>query len=181
MNGDIIKIYDNDELLTFTYEDLREYHGGEFPGGVALVYKMMVWIFSEIANEIPHRKTCSFYSGIGINGKGIIDGANLVMQVKENGRLNLDLDYCANKDAPLGPGGGKYYFELGFNGKLYKLAVKQNVIPDDFFSFSRYLHQKKNENLPITEQDLAQAQTLRNSLAKTILKTKPEELFRLCL
>lgn len=92
MTATPIRIYEKDKLLSFTYDDLADYHNGEFPGGVALVYKLMAWVFNEVVSEIPHRETCSFYSGIGINGMGIIDGADLVMQVRKTGKLNLDLD-----------------------------------------------------------------------------------------
>lgn len=172
-----IRIYEKDKLLSFTYDDLAGYHNGEFPAGVALVYKLMTWVFNEVVSEIPRRETCSFYSGIGINGKGIIDGADLVMQVRKTGKLNLDLDYCSTIDAPAGPGGGKYYFEIGFNGKLIKVKVKENIIPQDFFSFSKYLHDQNSQGKNISEEEMQRAMQLRTSLAERILKSNSEDIF----
>lgn len=172
-----IRIYEKDKLLSFTYDDLIDYHNGEFPGGVALVYKLMVWVFNEVVSEIPHRESCSFYSGIGMNGKGIIDGADLVMQIRRTGQLNTDLDHCSEVSAPPGPGGGKYYFEIGFNGKLIKVKVKKNVIPEEFFSFSKYLHEQNNQGKSISKEEMQRAMQLRTALAELILKSRGEDIF----
>ena len=93
-----IRIYDKEKLLSFSYNDLLSAHGGEMPGGVALVYKLMQWIFNDVVKEIPLRGTCSFYSGLGKNGKGIIDGADHVMQIKNDGKLFLDLSSHITED-----------------------------------------------------------------------------------
>lgn len=177
MDRQTIRIYDSEKLLSFTYEDLLNFHGKEMPGGVALVFKLMCWIFADVAKEIPVRGSCSFYSGLGKNGKGIIDGADCVMQVSKNQKLFLNPDYSLSKNAPDAPGGGKYYFELGFNGKIFSVSVKQEVIPKEFFNFSKHIHQKRQNAEPITQEEKEKLQFLRHSLAETILNTKAENLF----
>ncbi len=177
MSTQNIQIYDKEKLLSFSYNDLLSAHGGEMPGGVALVFKLMQWIFNDVAKEIPLRGTCSFYCGLGENGQGIIDGADHVMQIRKQGKLFLDLSYCENKDAPLAPGGGKYYFEIAFNNKKYAVRVKDNIIPKDFFDFSKYIHQKQNNSESLTADDTTHLQILRKSLAETILSNDAADLF----
>ncbi len=176
MNNEIIQIYDGEKLLSFTYEDMLKKHGGEMPGGVALIYKMMLWIFNDVAKEIPRRGNVHFYSGLGENGKGIIDGACFVLGL-EKSELNFDKDFCQNKIAPEAPGGGKYYFEIGFNSKNFEIAVKDNVVPKEFFDFSKFIHQKKSAGENITDSEKEKLSALREKLAEAILSTPAENLF----
>ncbi len=177
MDGQTIQIFDSEKKLSFTYEDLLQFHGNEMPGGVALVFKLMHWIFQDVAGEIPERTSCSFYSGLGKNGRGIIDGAECVMQVSKSNKLYQDPEYCLPVKAPDAPGGGKYYFELGFNGKLFGIGVREGVIPEEFYSFSKYIHSKKNNGQAVTAEEKEKLQLLRESLARTIMNSRAEDLF----
>ena len=177
MGAQKIRVYDAGKIIEFGYGDLLSAHGGEMPGGVALVFKMMAHVFGEVAKEIPVRGTCSFYTGLGGNGKGIIDGADFVMQVRKDGRLFMDISRCADKDAPLAPGGGKYYFELGFNGKLFAVRVREDVIPKEFFDFSKFIHQKKSQSKTITEEEENRLKELRRKLSETIMRADSNAIF----
>ncbi len=177
MGSQTIQIYDSGRILEFGYNDLLTAHGGEMPGGVALVFKMMSHVFADIAKEIPVRGSCFFYSGLGDKGKGIIDGADFVMQVRKNNRLFLDLFHCEDKDAPPAPGGGKYYFELGFNQKCFAVSVQKNIITPEFFDFSKYIHLKRMQSEIISADEIKHLQELRLQLSQAIMKTKASRLF----
>lgn len=174
-----LQIRDGERILTFSYEELLAAHGGEMPGGVALVFRLMQWLFHDAADDIPERRTCSFYSGLGENGKGIIDGAEYVMRVVRGRTLFLDAARCAGKNAPPAPGGGKYYFELGFNQKLYAISVRENVIPREFWDFSRYAHQKRGAGELLLPQERERLRMLREQLATAILAASAGALFSL--
>ncbi len=177
MGAEIIRIKENGKILEFSYEDLLKSHGNEMPGGVALVFRLLEYVFSLEPQDIPERGTCSFYSGLGENGKGIIDGADFVLQVHKEGKLFLDLSYCRDKKAPPAPGGGKYYFEVGFNGKLFAVSVKEGVIPQEFFDFSKYVHEKNNRSEELTCEERERLKELRSNLASLIMNSSGAELF----
>lgn len=67
----------------------------------ALAFKIMLMTFPKLCDEIPVRGNFSFYSGIGCNGRGIIDAAEMVMRVKTNNQIKLDLSYCEEKPEDL--------------------------------------------------------------------------------
>lgn len=169
----------NDTLVSYTYEELLNHHGGEMPGGVALAFRMLQWVFDEILQTIPEKGSCTFYSGLGENGKGIMDTVTEVLGVIPYESLHLDKSYSMDKTGPFAPGGGRYYFECGCHGELVKLAVKEGAIPEAFFDYSKEMHRKRTAGEKITKEEIEYLQQLRIDLSKAILSAKSSDLFLL--
>ena len=172
-----VSIKENDKILSFTYEELLAHHGGAMPGGVALAFRMLQWVFDDILKVIPEKGRCEFYSGLGENGKGIIDTVTKVLGVVENKSLRLDKTYSMDKTGPFAPGGGRYYFECGCSDKLVKLAVKDGAIPEEFFRCSQEMHRKRTAGEVITQAETDHLQQLRIDLSKAILAADSSDLF----
>ena len=170
-------VKDNDDIVEITYDDILKYHGRQMIGGAALAFKIMLMTFPKLCDEIPQRGHFNFYSGIGKNGRGIIDAAEMVMRVKTNDQIRLDLEYSEDKLGQVAPGGGRYYFEIGYKDKMIKLYLKEGIIPEEFIAYSKLSHKCKAENVPMTEKDQAKLLLLRQELADSIMASKPEELF----
>ena len=170
-------VRDNDDIIEITYDDILKYHGRQMIGGAALAFKIMLMTFPKLSDEIPQRGHFNFYSGIGKNGRGIIDAAEMVMRVKTNDQIRLDLEYSEDKLGQVAPGGGRYYFEIGYKDKMIKLYLKEGIIPEEFIAYSKLSHKCKAENVPMTEKDQAKLLLLRQELADSIMASKPEELF----
>ena len=173
----MVTIRENGTLLSFAYEELLAHHGGAMPGGVALAFRMLQWVFTDVLKTIPERGQCSFYSGLGENGRGIIDTVTKVLGVVENDSLRLDKAYSLDKTGPMAPGGGRYYFECGTKDKLVKLAVKDGAIPEEFFRCSAEMHRKRQSGEPITQAETDHLQQLRIELSKAILAADSSDLF----
>lgn len=172
-----VSIKENKKILSFTYEELLACHGGAMPGGVALAFRMLQWVFEEVLQTIPERGLCQFYSGLGENGRGIIDTVKKVLGVVENESLRLDKTYSLNKTGPMAPGGGRYYFECSYDDRLVKLAVKDGAIPEEFFRCSAEMHRKRNAGETITQAETDYLQQLRIDLSKAILAADSSDLF----
>lgn len=172
-----IRVKDHNDIIEIAYEDLLKYHGNQMIGGVALAFKMMLMTFPKICDDIPQRGNFSFYSGIGDNGRGIIDAAEMVMRVKTYDKLRLDTKYAEDKLGQLAPGGGRYYFEIGYNEKLIKLYLKEGIISSEFIAYSKLAHKCKAEDVPMKKEDQERLLALRQELSKSIMKAKPEDLF----
>ena len=172
-----IKVKDNNDIIEITYEDLLKYLGNQMIGGAALAFKIMLMTFPKLSDEIPERGHFSFYSGIGCNGRGIIDATEMVMRVKTYDQLRLDLEYSDDKLGQIAPGGGRYYFEIGYKENLIKLYLKEGIIPSEFISYSKLAHKCKAENVAMKKEDQERLLFLRKELAKSIMESKPEDLF----
>lgn len=176
MNKEKIIVKDNDDIIEITYEDILKYHGNQMIGGAALAFKIMLMAFPKLSGDIPKRGGFSFYSGIGSNGRGIIDAAEMVMRVKTYGKLELDLDYSNDKMGQVAPGGGRYYFEIGYNDKLIKLYLKEGIISQEFMDYSKLAHKCREKNIPMKKEDEEKLLLLRKELAKSIMESKPEDM-----
>ncbi len=172
-----VVVKDCDDIIEITYEDILKYHGRQMLGGAALAFKIMLMTFPKLTDEIPVRGNFRFYSGIGSNGRGIIDAAEFVMRVKTNNQIELDLDYCEDKPGQVAPNGGRYYFEIGYKENNIKLYLKEGIIPEEFMEYSKLAKQCKDKNLPMKEEDLQTLLSLRQALANSIMESKPEDLF----
>ena len=170
-------VKDFDDIVEITYDDILKYHGRQMIGGAALAFKIMLMTFPKLCDEVPQRGHFNFYSGIGKNGRGIIDAAEMVMRVKTNDQIRLDLEYSEDKLGQVAPGGGRYYFEIGYKDKMIKLYLKEGIIPEEFIAYSKLSHKCKAENVPMTEKDQAKLLSLRQELADSIMASKPEDLF----
>ena len=170
-------VKDFDDIVEITYDDILKYHGRQMIGGAALAFKIMLMTFPKLCDEVPQRGHFNFYSGIGKNGRGIIDAAEMVMRVKTNDQIRLDLEYSEDKLGQVAPGGGRYYFEIGYKDKMIKLYLKEGIIPEEFIAYSKLSHKCKAENVPMTEKDQAKLLLLRQELADSIMASKPEDLF----
>ena len=170
-------VRDNDDIIEITYDDILKYHGRQMIGGAALAFKIMLMTFPKLTDEIPQRGHFNFYSGIGKNGRGIIDAAEMVMRVKTNDQIRLDLEYSDDKLGQVAPGGGRYFFEIGYKDKLIQLYLKEGIIPEEFIAYSKLSHKCKAENVPMTEENQARLLELRQELANSIMASKPEDLF----
>ena len=165
------------EIIDIYYDDIIKYHGNEMRGGVALAFKIMMMAFPEFLPDIPKRGECSFYSGIGKNGKGVIDAVEMVMRVKTHGKLNLDTKYCLDKKGQEAPNGGRYYFEVGYKERVVKLYLKEGIVPEDFIYYSRLSNKCIKDNVDMSNQDREKLILVRKNLENTIINSKPEDLF----
>lgn len=172
-----ITVKDFDDIIEITYEDILKYHGRQMIGGAALAFKIMLMTFPKLCDEIPVRGNFHFYTGIGSNGRGIIDAAEMVMRVKTNDQLKVDLSYCEDKPGQVAPNGGRYYFEIGYKEKNIQLYLKEGIIPAEFMEYSKLAKKCKDANIPMKEEDQAKLLSLRQALANSIMESKPEDLF----
>ena len=172
-----VVVRDFDDIVEITYDDILKYHGRQMIGGAALAFKIMLMTFPKLTDEIPQRGHFNFYSGIGKNGRGIIDAAEMVMRVKTNDQIRLDLEYSEDKLGQVAPGGGRYYFEIGYKDKMIKLYLREGIIPEEFIAYSKLSHKCKAENVAMKPEDQAKLLSLRQELADSIMASKPEDLF----
>ena len=172
-----VRVKDHDDIIEITYEDLLKYHGKEMLGGAALAFKIMLMTFPKLCDGVPERGYFNFYSGIGQNGKGSIDATEMVMRVRTHNQIRLDLEYSEDKLGQVAPGGGRYYFEIGYKEKLIKLYLKEGIIPQEFIVYSKLAHKCKADGVSMTVREQERLFYLRQELAKSIMASKPEDLF----
>lgn len=167
-----IAVRDGQTVLEIGYEEMALYHGRLHIGGVALAFKVLKMAFGILLpGEIPERQKIGFLSGLGENGRGVIDGVEMVTRARSRNRMVLDLEAVRDKPAPEAPNGGRYYFEVEYDGRTVGLSLKEGLISPEFTTLSRKA--KAGTLGPEEDQRLC---TLREHLADFILSKEPAEL-----
>jgi len=172
-----IRIKDGNAILNIGYEDLIKYHGYNMIGGVALAYKIMLWGIPKLTDQVPERGKFYFYSGIGPGGQGVIDSVEMALRVKTYNSLGLDKAWSMDKPGAYCPGGGHYYFEIGYDGKKLCLGVKDGIIPSEFITMSELAGKKRQMGEVLTDEEITYLHRLRHELSEAVIATDSDELF----
>ena len=163
---------EDQRLLSFSYSEIMNFHGGAMPAGVALAFRLFEHLFSVYEARFhtpPRRGEASFYSGLGENGQGILDTADILFRVRKYQTLLKEPVIPASSPAPEAPGGGSYYFS-GTLGKMsWAASLQEGMISPAFFNASREMHRKKRENLPVTPQEIRNLQRLRTETEQALM------------
>jgi len=169
-----IKVKDHGSVLEISYEDMIKYHGRFNIGGVALAYKALELGLKKTvpAGEIPDRNKISFVSALGESATGVIDAVEMATRAVTRGAMSADIDFGRDAEAPANPDGGKFYFEVSYDGKKIGLAVKEGLIPEEFtgllmIAMSRHL----------TSGEAARLQEVKEEIAGMVMSKDAEELF----
>lgn len=169
-----IQVRDRQDVLTFSFDDLLKYHGRFNIGGVALAFRIIEEAAKKMSHHsIPDRYGFSFRSGIGPNGTGVIDAVEMVTRAKTYEKLTIDNEWLANKPGvPTPNGAGKYYFEIGYEGRWLGFELKPGLIPEEFMVLTRKLDAKK-----ISASEQNRLRDIKEDLAGFVMKANISELF----
>jgi len=157
-----IRVKDRDTVLEISYEDMIKYHGRFNIGGVALAFKALELGFQKTVppGEIPERNKISFVSALGESATGVVDAVEMATRAVSRGAMSTDMDFGRDVDAPANPDGGKFYFEVSYDGKKIGLSVKPGLIPEEFtglltIAMSRHLNLEEMQRLQEVKEDIA--------------------------
>jgi hypothetical protein len=168
-----IQIKDQENLLTIPCENLVNYHGREFIGGVALAFQLLRFAFDRLSpHQAPQRREIELK--IAVNGPGIIDGIEMVTRACSRGKLVVEAALANGIDAPDAADGlgGRYYFELTVAGQQLCCSLKPAVLPEEFIALARKTHDGS-----ISTLEQRRLQTLKEEIAEQLLSLNPEMLF----
>ncbi len=168
-----LSIMDRDTLLNISYEDMIKYHGRLHIGGVAIAFKVLQLGFSILSpGVIPSRGKFDFASGLGESATGILDGVEMVTRARSLGKMRADTSLEHRIPAPEAPNGGNFYFELGYDGKILALSLKDGLVPEVFIELSRRAMARQ-----LDSQGHTRLQEVKEELAAALMSGSAENLF----
>lgn len=171
-----IRVKDRDAVLEISYEDMIKYHGRLNIGGVALAYKALELGLDRLlpGGEIPLRSKISFTSALGDSATGVVDGVEMASRALSRGSLSIDMNCGRGIDAPQNPDGGRFYFEVGYDGRKVGLALKEGLIPQEFTDLLRIAMDRG-----LKEDEQQRLQEVKEQIASKVMAVKTEDLFNL--
>lgn len=120
-----IEVLEEGKLLSFRFDEMLNYHGPGFPGGVAHGFKVMQRAFPLLDDgNLLERREISFVTAFP--GPGARDAFELVTRCLTDGRYVVDkeLPEAANElESP----GGRYYFRLSYRGRSVAVTLRPRL------------------------------------------------------
>lgn len=150
-----------------TYQAMKDYHGKDFHGGVALAYKALELALQRLApdGKPPHRDDLRVV--IGFNPPGVVDALEYATRAFTRNRAIID------PKVQLGPESifGSYYFEIQHKGASVRMTLKDGLLPGDFTDLARKALAKT-----ATDAERNKWTEYKLALGDTIIQMEPDQV-----
>ena len=129
-----IAVLDAGQVLSCSYEEIMNYHGGGSPGGVAHAFKVMerAWPLLSPGPSPPERREIAVTTAFG--GPGGRDGFEFVTRAVTGGRYVLD---SALARPERGRTLERFVFRLGYRERAVTLLLCEGYVVDEFIELAR--------------------------------------------
>lgn len=162
-----IKVLEKGKEFSFSFEDMLNYHGVGYPGGVAHAFQVMRRAFPLLDDgKLLERREIELVTAFP--GPGGRDAFELVTRCVSDGRIHVDKDMPEAKEVLESPH-GRYYFRFSYRGKTVVVTIRPGFVRQDFIDMAR-----KENRTEAEEEILAR---MKRDMADRLLKAGPEEVY----
>ncbi|HWF35768.1 MAG TPA: hypothetical protein VG295_10345 [Solirubrobacteraceae bacterium] len=133
MTGSAIVVRDQEQAITFSFEDMMRYHGPGSPGGVAHAFKVLERALPLLEPDgVPERREIVVHTAFG--GPGARDAFELVTRAVTEERYVVDLGL---ERPERGRARARFVFRLGYRDREVTLSVREGYVSDEFIDLAR--------------------------------------------
>ena len=164
-----IKIYDRNDLIEITFDDIKKYHGYGAYMAIGVGFRVVEAAFKELyGDEIPNRKDISILSGH--SGPGFRDVFEFVTRAKTRDAYTIDTNYPKAQYNPHWPTAYAYVFTKA-NGESVEVTLKEDFLPPIFYDYL-----KKGRDNSFTPEEYAHCEVLKQKLGNRAYEMPIEDL-----
>lgn len=150
---DTLDVLDRGRPLSFAVDDLMNYHGPSFPGGVAHAFKVLQRALPLLSPDgRPERREVTVRTAF--TGPGARDGFELVTHAVTEDRYTVD---PALERPERGRTLERYVFGLGYRDRAVTLILREGLVREEFIDLSRKQGRTVDEEgrLTVLKQEMA--------------------------
>jgi hypothetical protein len=161
-----LAVIESGRRLSFSFDEVMKYHGGESPGGVAHAFKVMdrAWPLLDPGGAAPERREVSIDTAFG--GPGARDAFECVTRAVSDRRYTVQQ---ALGRPERGRTLERFVFRLRYRERTVTLLVREGFVTDEFIDLAR-----KSEREPDEERRLA---TLKREMAEHVMDHPAAEVY----
>lgn len=164
---DTIDVLEQGTRLSYRFEDMLNYHGPGYPGGVAHAFQVMRRAFPLLdGGRLLERREITLVTAFpGLGGR---DAFELVTRCVTDGRYLADkhLPEAANElESPH----GRYYFRFSYRGTGVVVTIRPGHVRNAFVQLAR-----KENRTPEEERILV---GMKKEMADRLLKSRAEDIY----
>lgn len=147
-------------------EDLAKIHGHLCDGLVISFVELNSVLRKLFPNGVVDRTDLRVVSK---NGPCWVDASSMLTGARINfGTLSIDKSV-----------GNGFIVQKISTGEAYQVKLKEGVFPDDLAALEKKIKSDAKEGKKVSDEDIAQLETLANKLSKKILNSIPDEIIEL--
>lgn len=163
-----LKFLDDGGPVNVSYQAMKDYHGKDFHGGVALAFKALQLAFEELCSpdEAPHRDKIRII--LGFNPPGVVDAIEYATRALTRQRMIVDPGINKGPKSVF----GSYYIEVRYGESGIALTLKDNLLPDDFTGLAQKALAKM-----ATEEERRRWTDYKLVLGERIILMDPRDVF----
>lgn len=165
MSNDRIAWLENGQEFNVGFNELLNYHGQGYPGGVAHGLKVMqrAWPLLD-DGRLPERREVRCVTAFG--GPGGRDAIEFVTRGLTEGRYIVDKSLGEGvEESP----GGRYYFRFEYRGTAVEVTIRPGHVRPEFIVLAR-----KQDRTPAEEVTLA---AMKREMGDRLLALAAEEIY----
>ena len=133
MTPDRIVVLDDRREVSFSFEEMLNYHGGGSPGGVAHAFKVLELSLPLLdAGRRLERRTIVIETAFG--GPGARDAFELVTRAVSEERFNVDSSLVRPEN---GQARERFVFRLSYGESAVTLALRHGFVTEEFIDLTR--------------------------------------------
>lgn len=164
-----IKIYDRNDLIEISFEDIYKYHGTLAYMAIGVGFRVIQAAFEALYGEdVPNRKDISILSGHG--GPGFRDVFEFVTRAQSRDTYIVDTAYPKAQYDPYRPTSYAYIFTRE-TGEAVEVVLKENFLPPIFYELL-----KKGREDSFTPEEYLYNEQLKQNLGNRALQLPITEL-----
>lgn len=141
-----IVVYDSGRALSFSFEEMLDYHGGGSPGGVAHAFKVLERALPLLDTTSPIDRR-SIVIATAFAGPGARDAFELVTRAVSEERFSLDPGLARPEH---GRARERFVFRLRSGAQVVTVALRPGFVTDEFIDLTRRVNRTAPEEHRLT-------------------------------
>ncbi|MEM9223151.1 MAG: hypothetical protein AAGB11_12210 [Pseudomonadota bacterium] len=169
----VLKIKESDRILSFTFDDLVNFHGTRSICGLTVGYKVLERAFGALGADVTPLARPDISVSTAFPGPGARDAFECVTRAVSRERYNIVKDVRPSENVAEAAFGA-YWFRVTYGFYSIDLGVKPDVIRPDFLALRR-----KEKAGEVEEAELAVFRDLQWELSDRIREQPAEAVVNL--
>jgi hypothetical protein len=162
--SDRIVVLDAGREVSFSFDEILEYHGGGSPGGVAHAFKVLERALPLLDRGGPvERRELLIDTAFG--GPGARDAFELVTRAVTDERYVVDPSLTRPEH---GRARERFVFRLRYNGRAVMLTLRQGFVTDEFIDLTRQEGRTAAEEQRLTSMKAEMAARVMSAAAADV-------------
>ncbi|MBN9063949.1 MAG: hypothetical protein BGP06_11705 [Rhizobiales bacterium 65-9] len=164
-----LSVTDKGRRIALSFDDLLNYHGPGYPGGVAHAFKAMERAFPLLAGGEPPERD-EIHIATPFSGPGARDAFEMTTRAVTRGRFTLAPELARSDVTPAWR--GRYVFRFTHRGATVAVMVRDGLVREEFLALGQ-----RAQRETLSPEDEARLSWLKDEMANRLLSLPADQVY----